>query len=136
MASDEKNPKEAFQFNGTPAYQSTDQVSDSEAVEKLGIKPTVPRSLKRLISLIGVNSSVVQPWPTFYFVSVLNLANGGTAGLLVGTIVACVFMVRKREVQAYRPVVMLTNHARTDSGVCQFGGEIEKISDGRRSIPL
>jgi hypothetical protein len=90
----EIDAEKAVEMREPPAYRSSDQVSDSEAVEKLGIKPTVPRTLKRLIGLIGVNSSVVCPWPSFYFVSVLNLANGGTGGLIVGTIIACVFMVR------------------------------------------
>lgn len=71
---------------------SPERLSDTEPVLKLGLNPTVPRTLNRLVGLIGVNSSVVCPWPTFYFVAVLNLANGGTAGLLVGTIIACIFM--------------------------------------------
>jgi len=48
--------------------------------------------LDKLIALIGLNSSVVCPWPAFLFASVLQIANGGTGALLVGTIVACVFM--------------------------------------------
>ena len=94
MTTDAGSPEKAVNVGESSGYRSSDQVSDSEAVEKLGIKPTVPRTLKRLIGLIGVNSSVVCPWPSFYFVAVLNLANGGTGGLMVGTIIACVFMVR------------------------------------------
>lgn len=62
--------------------------SIEDPVEAIGHKPTVPRTLNRLIGLIGVNSSVVCPWPNFYFVAALNLGNGGTLGLLVGTIAA------------------------------------------------
>lgn len=62
--------------------------SIQDPVKAIGHKPTVPRTLNRLIGLIGVNSSVVCPWPNFYFVAALNLGNGGTLGLLVGTIVA------------------------------------------------
>ena len=66
--------------------------SELDPVAKIGHKPTVPRTLDRLIGLIGVNSSVVCPWPNFYMAATLNLANGGTAGLLVGTILACIGM--------------------------------------------
>ena len=59
-----------------------------DPVAMIGHKPTVPRTLDRLIGLIGVNSSVVCPWPNFYFVAALNLGNGGTLGLLIGTIAA------------------------------------------------
>ena len=93
MKTDAEDSGKTIEVHESPEYRSSDQVSDSEAVEKLGFKPTVPRTLKRLIGLIGVNSSVVCPWPSFYFVAVLNLANGGTGGLIVGTIIACVFMV-------------------------------------------
>jgi len=64
-------------------YSTSTRDSDDAAVKKIGVKPTVPRTLDRLIGLIGLNSSVVAPWPGFYFISVLNLANGGTAGLMV-----------------------------------------------------
>ena len=59
-----------------------------DPVAKIGHMPTVPRTLNHLIGLIGVNSSVVCPWPNFYFVAALNLGNGGTLGLLIGTIAA------------------------------------------------
>ena len=62
--------------------------TESDPVARIGHKPTVPRTLNRLIGLIGVNSSVVCPWPNFYFVAALNLGNGGTLGLLIGTIAA------------------------------------------------
>ena len=62
--------------------------SIEDPVAKIGHKPTVPRTLDKLIALIGVNSSVVCPWPNFYFVAALNLGNGGSLGLLVGTIAA------------------------------------------------
>lgn len=60
----------------------------SDPVKAIGHKPTVPRTLNKLVSLIGVNSSVVCPWPNFYFVAALNLGNGGSLGLLVGAVVA------------------------------------------------
>ena len=92
MKDHDKSP-EVVELNHLPsAGTSPERPADAEAVEKLGFQPTVPRTLNRLIGLIGVNSSVVCPWPTFYFVAVLNLANGGTAGLLVGTIIACIGM--------------------------------------------
>lgn len=80
--------------NGSPQPKPSMETAsiETDPVAKLGLKPTVPRTLDRLIGLIGVNSSVVCPWPNFYFVSVLNLANGGTAGLLLGTIIACLGM--------------------------------------------
>ena len=108
--------------------------SDSEAVVKIGLTPTVPRTLDRLISLIGLNSAVVCPWPTFYFVSVLNLANGGTAGLLVGTIIACVFMgpvyvslaEKIRRLVIFLAVVL-------DMNICsQADAESVQVSDRRR----
>ena len=55
----------------SPKLESSD--ADAEAVAKLGLRPTVPRTLDRLIGLIGLNSSVVCPWPSYVFVSVLNL---------------------------------------------------------------
>lgn len=93
MKTDTKTSTDVVELNDTPPQPlASRRSSDAEAVAKLGLTPTVPRSLDKLIGLIGLNSSVVCPWPTFVFVSVLNLANGGTAGLLVGTIIACVFM--------------------------------------------
>ncbi|KAK5164304.1 uncharacterized protein LTR77_009999 [Saxophila tyrrhenica] len=53
----------------------------------------VPRTLTKLVGLIGVNSSVFVRWPSFIFVAVLNLSNGGTWGLVVGLIVSIVFMI-------------------------------------------
>ena len=67
--------------------------SDADAVARLHIKPTIPRSLDRLIGLIGVNSSVVSAWPIFFLTSVLSLSNGGTAGLLVGVVIAALGML-------------------------------------------
>lgn len=67
--------------------------SDADAVARLQVKPTIPRTLNRLIGLIGVNSSVVSAWPIFFLTSVLSLANGGTAGLLIGVIIAALGMV-------------------------------------------
>lgn len=66
--------------------------SDADAVAKLAVKPTIPRTLDRLTGLIGMNSSVVSAWPIFFLTSVLSLANGGTAGLLVGIIIASIGM--------------------------------------------
>lgn len=67
--------------------------SDADAVARLHVKPTIPRTLDRLIGLIGVNSSVVSAWPIFFLTSVISLSNGGTAGLLVGVIIAAFGMV-------------------------------------------
>lgn len=67
--------------------------SDADAIAKLHHKPTIPRTLDRLIGLIGVNSSVVSAWPIFFLTSVISLSNGGTAGLLVGVIIASLGMV-------------------------------------------
>ena len=75
----------------SPERESSD-IDSVDPVAKIGHTPTVPRTLNRLISLIGVNSSIVCPWPNFYFVAALNLGNGGSLGLLIGTIVACVGM--------------------------------------------
>lgn len=66
---------------------------DANAIEKLHHKPTIPRTLDRLIGLVGVNSSVVSAWPIFFLTSVISLSNGGTAGLLVGVIVASLGMI-------------------------------------------
>jgi hypothetical protein len=68
--------------------QNGGEGTEFDPVARIGHKPTVPRTLDRLIGLIGVNSSVVCPWPNFYFVAALNLGNGGTLGLLIGTIAA------------------------------------------------
>lgn len=70
-----------------------DGASDGDAITKLHHKPTIPRTLDRLIGLIGVNSSVVSAWPDFFLTSVISLSNGGTAGLLVGVIIASLGMV-------------------------------------------
>ena len=82
-----------FELDGLPQVQQSSlqrqPSEDSDPVAKIGHTPTVPRTLDGLVSLIGVNSSVVCPWPNFFFVAALNLGNGGTLGLLVGTIVAC-----------------------------------------------
>jgi hypothetical protein len=97
MKESTKSPSEAVNpdhpaSNGNyPTSKYSD--ADAEAVEKLGITPTLPRSLNQIIGLIGVNSSVVVPWPSFIFVAVLNLANGGTAGLIVDLLIGIVFMV-------------------------------------------
>lgn len=78
------------QYNGHyVASEESSMISDERHVLKIGQRPTVPRSLNKLIGLIGVNSSIVCPWPNFYFVAALNLGNGGTLGLLIGTIAAC-----------------------------------------------
>jgi hypothetical protein len=71
-------------------YSSTPTADDP--VVKIGHTPTVPHTLDKLVGLIGVNSSVVCPWPNFYFVAALNLGNGGSLGLLIGTLIACIGM--------------------------------------------
>jgi choline transport protein len=70
--------------------QDGDTYSDADAVARLHVKPTIPRTLKGLIGLIGVNSSVVSAWPIFFLTSVLSLANGGTLGFLIGVLVTTV----------------------------------------------
>jgi hypothetical protein len=75
------------------ANDQESQPYDADAVARLGLTPTVPRTLNRLIGLIGVNSSVVVPWPSFVFVAVLNLANGGTAGLIIDLLIGGAFMM-------------------------------------------
>lgn len=67
--------------------------SDADAVARLHLKPTIPRTLDRLIGLVGVNSTVVSAWPIFFITSVLSLANGGTGGLLIGAVIASIGMV-------------------------------------------
>lgn len=87
--------KEVVKLEDRPADVHSDRPysdADAEAVAKLGFKATLPRSLSNIVSLIGLNSSIVLPWPAAYFVSALNLSNGGTAGLLLASIVASVFM--------------------------------------------
>lgn len=93
MAKDDTEaPGAAVVELGNLQYSPERDSSEVDPVEKIGHKPTVPRTLDRLIGLIGVNSSIVCPWPNFYFVAALNLGNGGSLGLLIGTIVACVGM--------------------------------------------
>lgn len=66
---------------------------DEHAVKRLHHKPTIPRTLNHLIGLIGVNSSVVSAWPIFFLTSVLSLSNGGTAGYLVGVLIASIGLI-------------------------------------------
>lgn len=87
-------PAGAYELNDLSDESSTRQPhSDANAIEKLNHKATIPRTLNRLIGLVGVNSSVVSAWPIFFLTSVISLSNGGTAGLLVGVIVASLGMV-------------------------------------------
>ncbi len=79
---------EVVELGNLPQSTERPSFSSDDPVAKIGHTPTVPRTLDKLIGLIGVNSSVVCPWPNFYFVAALNLGNGGSLGLLVGTIVA------------------------------------------------
>ena len=107
-------------------------LSETDPVAKIGHTLTVPRTLDRLVALIGVNSSVVCPWPNFYFVATLNLANGGIAGLLVGTIVACIGMA---------PVYLsLAEKLRKCAALQPFRGARltfdRQVSDRWRTIPL
>ncbi|KAK3712082.1 hypothetical protein LTR37_009173 [Vermiconidia calcicola] len=84
---------DAVNYSNESPSGNTRAYSDAEAVARLGLTPTVPRTLTKLIGLIGVNSSVVVPWPTFIFVAVLNLSNGGTGGLVVDLSITIVFMI-------------------------------------------
>ena len=64
MKEEPKHSTEVVELDDAPAYRSpSGEASDAEAVKKLGVTPTIPRTLERLIGLIGVNSSVVCPWP-------------------------------------------------------------------------
>ncbi|KAK5170561.1 uncharacterized protein LTR77_005149 [Saxophila tyrrhenica] len=63
-----------------------------EAIERLDLRPTIPRTLKGAVGLIGVNSSVVSAWPIFFLTSVISLSFAGAAGLLIGIIVASLGM--------------------------------------------
>ncbi|KAK3112829.1 hypothetical protein LTR53_010483 [Teratosphaeriaceae sp. CCFEE 6253] len=81
-----------FEAHGFPAQRFPSTSTQDDPVAKIGHVATVPHTLDKLIGLIGVNSSVVCPWPNFYFVAALNLGNGGSLGLLVGTLIACVGM--------------------------------------------
>ncbi|KAK5716978.1 hypothetical protein LTR17_016195 [Elasticomyces elasticus] len=81
-----------FEDHGGPSQGYASTSNREDPVAKIGHTATVPRTLDKLIGLIGVNSSVVCPWPNFYFVAALNLGNGGSLGLLLGTLIACVGM--------------------------------------------
>lgn len=95
MRSDHIASKGAFELRGGAEGLGSNEgtYSDSDAVAQLHLKPTIPRTLDKLIGLIGVNSSVVSAWPIFFLTSVISLSNGGTAGLLIGVIVAALGMV-------------------------------------------
>lgn len=84
---------EVIEMGNLNGFHERPASSIDDPVKAIGHKPTVPRTLDKLIGLIGVNSSVVCPWPNFYFVAALNLGNGGSLGLLVGTIAATCGMV-------------------------------------------
>lgn len=92
MATGEEKTRQVNDTGFSSKEQSAELQSEAleDPVAKIGYKPTVQRTLNGLISLIGVNSSVVCPWPNFYFVAALNLENGGTLGLLLGAVLACI----------------------------------------------
>lgn len=96
---------------GTLPERPTCSIEDP--VKAIGHNPTVPRTLDKLIGLIGVNSSVVCPWPNFYFVAALNLGNGGSLGLLIGTIAATcgmvpVYLSLAEKMRKYGPVCAIS----------------------------
>ncbi|KAK5115016.1 hypothetical protein LTR85_010054 [Meristemomyces frigidus] len=65
---------------------------EDAAIEELGHKATLPRTLTSRLGIIGTISTVVCPWPSALAVAPLCLANGGTGGLVVGFIVSSIFM--------------------------------------------
>ncbi|KAK3073197.1 hypothetical protein LTR53_005436 [Teratosphaeriaceae sp. CCFEE 6253] len=62
------------------------------AIEELGHKATIPRTLTSRLGIIGTISTVVCPWPAALTAASLALYNGGTGGLLIGFIVTSFFM--------------------------------------------
>ena len=65
---------------------------EDAAIEELGHKVTLPRTLGSRLGIIGTISTVVCPWPTALVIAPLCLANGGTGGFLVGFMIAAIFM--------------------------------------------
>ncbi|KAI7215022.1 hypothetical protein KC333_g5677 [Hortaea werneckii] len=82
-----------LQHDSDVQLSSREESFDENAVKRLHHKPTIPRTLNHLIGLIGVNSSVVSAWPIFFLTSVLSLSNGGTAGYLVGVLIASIGLI-------------------------------------------
>lgn len=62
------------------------------AIEELGYKATIPRTLTSRLGIVGTMTTVVCPWPSALSIAPLALSNGGTGGLLVGFIVSAIFM--------------------------------------------
>ena len=65
---------------------------EDAAIEELGHKATIPRTLTSRLGIVGTISTVVCPWPSALSIAPLALSNGGTGGLIVGFIVASIFM--------------------------------------------
>ncbi|KAK3623583.1 hypothetical protein LTR56_021546 [Elasticomyces elasticus] len=75
--------------------RSTSPVSPKQedvAIEELGHKATIPRTLTSRLGIVGTISTVVCPWPSALSIAPLALSNGGTGGLLIGFIVSAFFM--------------------------------------------
>ncbi|KAK5744121.1 hypothetical protein LTR17_002151 [Elasticomyces elasticus] len=75
--------------------RSTSPVSPKQedvAIEELGHKATIPRTLTSRLGIVGTISTVVCPWPSALSIAPLALLNGGTGGLLIGFIVSAFFM--------------------------------------------
>jgi len=77
----------AHDFDSPPRLKQADA-----AIEELGHKATIPRTLTSRLGIIGTISAVVCPWPSALSIAPLSLSNGGTGGFLIGSIVAGFFM--------------------------------------------
>lgn len=76
----------------SPHHESAELKPEDAAIEELGHKATLPRTLTTRLGIIGTISTVVCPWPSALSVAPLCLSNGGSGGLLIGFIVSTVFM--------------------------------------------
>lgn len=81
------------QIHTNPLPEASSRNPEDVAIEELGHKATLPRTLTSRLGIIGTISTVVCPWPSALSVAPLCLSNGGTGGLLVGFVVSSLFMV-------------------------------------------
>jgi hypothetical protein len=65
---------------------------EDAAIEELGHRAALPRTLTSRLGIIGTISTVVCPWPSALSVAPLCLSNGGSGGLLIGFVISTVFM--------------------------------------------
>lgn len=93
MARDMKSRDTELSIRSSPDEESpTPPKPENAAIEELGHKATLPRTLHSRLGIIGTISTVVCPWPSALSVAPLCLYNGGTGGLVVGFIVSTIFM--------------------------------------------